>query len=757
MSDIENKKIKRSFFSSLLFKMVVPFSALIIIILLINFILVSKSSNNTIQNLSNSWLKSASYMMINSFDKEIESIKSGMNNYVYDLVLFDFFNKVKSNKQSIFIDEESDEESKEILQDQTEQNTVEQDQEQNLKDKNESKIIIDRLQNEIEKYIIENPEITGYYILDNAGETLFSDKEFQDNDIFNFKEFIKNSSNKEFNLESESLTFSNDKILILAIHNIINSFGNIEGFLIFEINLKDVINKVTSYINIPYDYIDFILINKFTKELVYHSDKSKILAKNNKIESLINSIEFEISKMDTMNIYLKENEFDPRVIFYFSTSKDNNWYLGLSLDKNEFAQNLEALNTNSFLTQIFSIILIIIIIFFLLKTLILNKLNVLEESLSKVLKGHLSQRMNTNDNQNDEISRIMRILNNILEKLLKSWVDILSKINSFQSTGNLLDENIISASDSIQDIYVTINKNKTHVNKQSEYVNETSTAIEEISRNLDSLNDLIEQQVSSVNQSSTAIEELIASIKSITTLTEEANTQVSDLSKLSNEGQTYQNELVSQIRIIAQTSEHLHEANNLIASMADQTNLLSMNAAIEAAHAGEAGRGFAVVAEEIRNLAEQVSEQSDSVSETIYQIQQAIDQVVKSAETSSNSFQDIINQMDKVTSFIANIQQAMQEQTQGTQQILSATTSMKDISQNVRNGSREMSEGASQILESITGLNESNKNVQNITDDMSNNINKILDDIKIISDISTRNKDNIKKINDSKDQFYIKE
>jgi len=202
------------------------------------------------------------------------------------------------------------------------------------------------------------------------------------------------------------------------------------------------------------------------------------------------------------------------------------------------------------------------------------------------------------------------------------------------------------------------------------------------------LNEHVETQAASVEASSSAIEEMIANIRSVTDTLSKNTQNVRDLEDASVAGHSSLNEVVTDIQGIARESESLLEINAVMQNIASQTNLLSMNAAIEAAHAGEAGRGFAVVADEIRKLAESSSKQSKTIGGVLKGIKSSIDKITKSTDVVLGKFNAIGDGVKTVAVQENNILYSMEEQGEGSKQILHSVSTVNDVTHQVKEAAR---------------------------------------------------------------------
>jgi len=215
---------------------------------------------------------------------------------------------------------------------------------------------------------------------------------------------------------------------------------------------------------------------------------------------------------------------------------------------------------------------------------------------------------------------------------------------------------------------------------------------------MEQLNEHVEEQSTSVTTSSAATEEMIANISSVTDTLIKNSQSVKELQEASAAGHTSLSEVATDIQGIARESASLLEINAVMENIASQTNLLSMNAAIEAAHAGESGRGFAVVADEIRKLAESSSQQSKTISGVLKSIKGAIDKITKSTDVVLGRFDAIGDVVKTVAVQESSILSAMEEQGQGSKQILQAVSNVNEITHQVKEAARRLVESSKDTM-----------------------------------------------------------
>ncbi|MDR1179434.1 MAG: methyl-accepting chemotaxis protein [Spirochaetales bacterium] len=343
----------------------------------------------------------------------------------------------------------------------------------------------------------------------------------------------------------------------------------------------------------------------------------------------------------------------------------------------------------------------------------------------------------------DEIGDLARYFNATLEKIKNMVIVIKNQASTLFDTGNELAGNMAETAAAVNEITANIQSIKGRVINQSSSVTQTNATMEQIAVNIDKLNGYVDRQGENVSQSSSAIEEMLANIQSVTQTLVKNASNVKELTDASGVGRTGLQEVAADIQKISQESEGLLEINAVMENIASQTNLLSMNAAIEAAHAGEAGKGFAVVADEIRKLAENSGAQSKTITTVLKKIKDSIDKITKSTESVLNKFEAIDQGVKTVSEQEEHIRNAMEEQGTGSKQILDAIGQLNNTTQLVKDGSTSMLEGSEQVIHEGKNLELVTQEIASGMNEMASASEQINVTVTRINGISGQNKENI--------------
>ncbi len=356
----------------------------------------------------------------------------------------------------------------------------------------------------------------------------------------------------------------------------------------------------------------------------------------------------------------------------------------------------------------------------------------------------------------DETGRLAEGFNRLTDRLNTVFTDLKSALGALEADASDLasemdrTEHALAGTDRSVE---TVIRRGAEIDREIKAV---AASVDEIQENIRNLESRSRGESGMILQSVAAIEEVLANIRSVTGSVVKASEQYNRLNESSARGEELLSEVIDRTQHILSRSEALLETNTVIANIASQTNLLSMNAAIEAAHAGEAGKGFAVVAEEIRKLAENAAEQSKAVEAMLGEIAGAIRAIADSSRRAGENFGEIQTLIRTITRLEEEVKLAMEEQSAGSNQVLTALDGMKTASAEMDREAAGVAGKADLISEEMKTLNRCSEDIRSSIEEVRSNGAILRSAYATTSHLAENNKSNASRVAEGLRTFRLK-
>ena len=356
---------------------------------------------------------------------------------------------------------------------------------------------------------------------------------------------------------------------------------------------------------------------------------------------------------------------------------------------------------------------------------------------------------------NDEFAEICTNVNSFIAMLRTIISELTNVENSIVNLGNELGSSSQQSASATAEILANVESIQRQSKTQAEAVTRTGEILSTVEHSTETLNQLIESQSAATTQSSAAIEEMLGNITSVSNSVHKMLENFTELEGVVRNGNAKVSDVSGKVQQISEESETLMQANDMISQIASQTNLLAMNAAIEAAHAGDAGKGFSVVADEIRKLAENSSSQSSTISAQLKEITASISDVVTLSGQAQDAFSNIVTHLSVTDGIIKEIDNAMSEQETASRQVFEALTETKNMSMEVTEKSQDMSNAVTNVDREMNTVQEISDTIANSMDEMQAGAQQISESAQQVQDLAAQANEQVKVMGTHLKKFSI--
>lgn len=411
--------------------------------------------------------------------------------------------------------------------------------------------------------------------------------------------------------------------------------------------------------------------------------------------------------------------------------------------------------TNQYISVVALIIAVIVagIIALIFSSSMSKKINQIKDILHNISKKDLtvSSEIKSKD-EFQELGEYLTELITVLQGFMESAADSAHKVTE---TNSVLTRETHESEESLNKIHDRVNDVRDQFSKLDNNIDESSKDITYMDEEIVKIVDHINNQSQAVTTSSSSIEQMTASVSQIANLTARKQQSTRDLLTIVAQGGESVENTFDNIQQVNSELIQIKELVEVIKNVADQTNILSMNAAIESAHAGEAGKGFSVVADEIRSLAEYTSNNVSAINKAIKSISVRIESSLQASEESSSVFEKINRDVNEFSDAMIEISSSIDELAAGGEEVLRSTAQVSELNSRVRDGAGRIKEQSAIIEDAMLSVKSVSSDVNSHIIRIAKRTNDILKSFKGINDVSVQSGDRISDLTKRMEEFKL--
>ncbi len=406
-----------------------------------------------------------------------------------------------------------------------------------------------------------------------------------------------------------------------------------------------------------------------------------------------------------------------------------------------------------------SIVLAVSVVFFLAVAirLFIRPIEVLSKNLKNISEGDGDLTVALPVKGNDEIALLSQYFNETIEKIRLTISHISKSATVMQSTGTSLAANMTQTASAVNEIGANIENVKKQILTHTSSIVSVGAALQVMEGTIEKLDTDIARQNDAVASSSQDVTQMLGNIQTVTGVVQNNLHSLERLNEATDHGKAAVGTAVDLSRAVNESSKILLDTSAVIQSIAEQTKLLSMNAAIEAAHAGETGKGFAVVADEIRKLSEESNEHGKNITGILQSLKDKIEKVSDTAIVIERQFDEMFTLVEETKNQESHIMERMQEQNAKSERIIEAMHKIDSITQAVKTSSDEILKGSNKVSGEMERIGEMADNIADSMKEMSAGAAEINCSVHEVNEITLENKENIESLYREIGQFKYEE